>query len=399
VAVGDDHAWLEKVLSEVNLLRMLSHRNLVRYNHVWLESSSLSSFGPIVPCAFILQEFCDGGTLEDFMRIKDNVGPTSSKRDRIRRMSQQSSLIDDDVVQLSMRQILCFMRDITAGVQYLHQNQIIHRDLKPSNCLLVKSSVTGDLPTVLVSDFGEGQLEGLYRAGSGSTGTLEYCAPELINRVNGQLAQFSKKTDIFSLGMILHYLCFSRLPYSNVWQEKGDLEALTGEVQRFAGFNIDVSNTKFGRTDLPRELCALLARMVSINPDERPCADEVLTYVERGLNSPHVEPLYNQLRVRSSVELAPSPPVASSRLLPPPPSTPPLPTVGQWDSRTRMLLVKSALIAVKAVSLYQMGVSPYSQLLTLMAGIEVPFMSTRTSVGFFLAHWAVVWISKTTINT
>ena len=57
VPVGDDHEWLEKVLIEVQLLQTLSHQNLVSYRHVWLEDYQISSFGPSVPCAFILQQY------------------------------------------------------------------------------------------------------------------------------------------------------------------------------------------------------------------------------------------------------------------------------------------------------------------------------------------------------
>lgn len=37
IPVGDNAAWLEKVLKEVQLLQGLSHPNLVAYKHVWLE--------------------------------------------------------------------------------------------------------------------------------------------------------------------------------------------------------------------------------------------------------------------------------------------------------------------------------------------------------------------------
>ncbi|ANB14655.1 protein kinase IKS1 [Sugiyamaella lignohabitans] len=359
VAVGDDHAWLEKVLSEVNLLRMLSHPNLVRYNHVWLEVSSLSSFGPLVPCAYILQEYCNGGTLEEYMmkgRYKPGTDGESdiipqfqrdpndrtwtkndikAKRDRIRRrMSQQgadgqgytdfsgrnggsmSAVVDDNddeyVAELTIEEIISFMTDIVMGVKYLHQNQIIHRDLKPSNCLLCR--IPGQsLPTVLVSDFGEGQIEGLNRMGSGSTGTLEYTAPELVQTVSGRfVAQFSKKTDVFSLGMILHYLCFSRLPYSNVWQERGDLEALTGEVRQFGGFDINISNSKLHRTDLDPQLLALVDAMVSIDPDRRPTADQVL-FILGQVNERYRQQQFHQAQTTAmSTASQTSPPPASS---------------------------------------------------------------------------------------
>jgi serine/threonine protein kinase len=67
VPVGNDHAWLEKVLVEVELLAKLSHPNLVSYRHVWLEDMKLNRFGPSVACAFILQQYCNGGDLLNYV--------------------------------------------------------------------------------------------------------------------------------------------------------------------------------------------------------------------------------------------------------------------------------------------------------------------------------------------
>lgn len=316
VPVGDDHKWLQKVLEEVHLLRLLSHPNLVSYNHMWLENSHISRFAPVVPCAFILQEYCDGGTLEDYVNnlqaeviqahsIGSNAGiKAKRRRERFRRQSESrstSSVSPEDILKkayLTPEEVLTFARDVFAGVSHLHQAQVIHRDLKPSNCLLLTSGKhrmshgnashhksegsSRTLPTVLVSDFGEGQLEGILRTGTGTTGTLEYCAPELITPgKDGQFVQFSKKTDMFSLGMILHYLCFSRLPYSPRLVDGVDAESLNKlhhEVIQFAGF--DINNIE-PRSDLPTEIYSLLARLLSTNPQERPSAKESLETIDR----------------------------------------------------------------------------------------------------------------------
>ena len=308
VTVGNDHKWLEKVLSEVHFLRLLSHPNLVNYNHMWLESSRISMFAPVVPCAFILQEYCNGGTLEDYVhRLQSEAlsssSPVKSKKDAIRRRSQiqQQNFNTRELflsALLTPTEILFFFRDIVRGVSHLHSHQVIHRDLKPSNCLLISgpdnntdnnssssAPPRSKFPTVLVSDFGEGQMEGLLRSGTGTTGTLEYCAPELINpnilsRGGSKLAQFSKLTDIFSLGMIFHFLCFSRLPYSPRVVEGSapeDVELLRKEVYDFKGF--DYRNLPV-REDLPNEVYTLLARMVSINPKERPLTEEIFDSLE-----------------------------------------------------------------------------------------------------------------------
>lgn len=437
VAVGDNHDWLEKVLSEVNLLRMLAHPNLVRYNHVWLETSSLSTFGPTVPCAYILQEFCDGGTLEEYMEahshhrqelFSDNnksqetttTTTTSTKesarlkREKTRlRMNQASEPrleTDDDIVQLTVEEIVSYMHDITSGVLYLHDNQIVHRDLKPSNCLLVKVSsqntsapsenpvmhTSRKFPRVLVSDFGEGQLEGRRRTGTGSTGTLEYCAPELL-RVgpNGEeLGQFSKKTDIFSLGMILHYLCYSRLPYSNVWQEKGDLEALTEEVRRFPGFSETLSNSKFHRTDLG-PLVDLIDSMLSLDPNNRPDARQTLYVIEQFGQS--LKPSTASSRVKfaspsnvlNEVKLLMAPNTASASGL-----WNPMLWVRNFSENNQYLAIKLALIACKFATLYKFETNQQvTSLLILLFGIELPLQSPQWSIALFISHCIILAIS------
>lgn len=88
VPVGDDHAWLEKVLVEVQLLQQLSHPNLVSYRHVWLEDAQTSTFGPSVPCAFILQQYCNSGDLLHYI-IGDKPAEMDLKEQvRIRRQSR-----------------------------------------------------------------------------------------------------------------------------------------------------------------------------------------------------------------------------------------------------------------------------------------------------------------------
>jgi serine/threonine protein kinase len=233
-----------------------------------------------VPCAYILQEYCNGGTLEDYIfkgqPDRRDLPGQNSKRNLLRRKLQQASGQLNPPTRLSLEEITSFMTDVVSGVAHLHQSGVIHRDLKPSNCLLSLSDIEGERPCVLVSDFGEGQIEGNQRAGTGSTGTLEYCAPELLHIHDGQFSQFSKKTDMFSVGMILHFLCFSSLPYSDAWEAHGDLEALTNEVRAFPGFNFDRSNAKLARTDLPPQLLELLQNLLSLNPIERPSAEETL---------------------------------------------------------------------------------------------------------------------------
>lgn len=84
--------------------------------------------------------------------------------------------------RLPFDQILSYFRDIASGLSHLHSNGFIHRDLKPQNCLLNDTGIPGQHLRVLVSDFGEVQMENSTRNSTGATGTISYCAPEVLKR-------------------------------------------------------------------------------------------------------------------------------------------------------------------------------------------------------------------------
>ncbi|PHH93250.1 hypothetical protein CDD83_9520 [Cordyceps sp. RAO-2017] len=278
VPVGDDHAWLEKVLIEVELLAKLSHPNLVSYRHVWLEDVQLTRFGPSVACAFILQQYCNGGDLHQY--VVGSAPREATKEElkaRIRRRSKGQAEPPQNLAQampqLSFEDIYSLFKDITSGVAYLHAANYIHRDLKPSNCLLHRE---GGKLTCLISDFGEVQLENTVRKSTGSTGTISYCAPEVLKMdVTGRYGNFTTKSDMFSLGMILYFMCFGRLPYRGanaIQEELEDIEQLRAEITDWKGFQ----DERRERPDLPTRLYKLLKKLLALDPAERPSANEVL---------------------------------------------------------------------------------------------------------------------------
>ncbi|PLB54666.1 kinase-like protein [Aspergillus steynii IBT 23096] len=287
VPVGDDHGWLEKVLGEVQLLQHLSHQNLVSYRHVWLEDAKISTFGPSVPCAFILQQYCNAGDLHNYICGSLQTSTTAQQlKERLRRKSKGEPLPRSELPEarkLHFDEIYSFFKDITSGLRYLHANGYIHRDLKPNNCLLHQTS---DGIRVLVSDFGEVQSQDSMRGSTGATGTVSYCAPEVLRREypGGPFGNFTFKSDIFSLGMILYFLCFAQLPYTNadlINEEKEDLDRLREEISHWGGFD----DARRMRPELPQQLYTFLERLLSVDPDRRPSADEVLSGLQAGANA------------------------------------------------------------------------------------------------------------------
>jgi serine/threonine protein kinase len=285
VPVGDDHEWLKKILTEVQTLQNLSHQNLVSYRHVWLEDVQLTKFGPSVPCAFILQQYCNGGDLHNYVcgPAKPSI-TTAELKNRIRRKSKGGTERPDNLETrkiLSLDEIYSFFKDITSGLRFLHASGYIHRDLKPSNCLL--HQVGGEI-RVLVSDFGEVQATTAIRRSTGATGTISYCAPEVLRREspNGPYQNFTVKSDIFSLGMILYFLCFATLPYRNadvLHEENEDVDDLRAEILHWGGLDEQAHK----RPELPEKLYIFLRRLLAINPQHRPSAAEVDHAIRTGV--------------------------------------------------------------------------------------------------------------------
>ncbi len=285
IPVGNDRSWLEKALVEVKLLQQIPNRNLVAYHWVWLEDYQPSHFGPSIPCLWILQEYCNGGDLHHYvLGPKADLDDKEKLKERVRRRSKaEGDLPLPDLrgpSKLSFEEIFAFFRDIASGLHHLHTKGYIHRDLKPSNCLI---QCDGSKRRVLISDFGEVQAAGSKRGSTGATGTISYCAPEVLQRnpTDGTFGDFTTKSDVFSLGMIVYFMCFGRLPYSNaddINEEHEDLDELRKEITKWPGFDDEVR----ARPDLPEKLYRYLKRLLSVDANERPSTEEILASIRAG---------------------------------------------------------------------------------------------------------------------
>ena len=101
--------------------------------------------------------------------------------------------------------------DILKGLAYLHSlpNPIIHRDLKSPNILLDRNF------KAKITDFGISTARALIQATTytnGGGGTMAWMAPEQINNPNPNIDTSSKKSDIYSFGMICWEIATRQLP-------------------------------------------------------------------------------------------------------------------------------------------------------------------------------------------
>ncbi|HEX9942030.1 MAG TPA: protein kinase [Thermoanaerobaculia bacterium] len=101
------------------------------------------------------------------------------------------------------------VRDVARAVHAAHRTGLIHRDLKPGNILLAREE-SGALHPYVV-DFGlarEQDETGLSRTGIIS-GTPAYISPE-----QAQGHSLDRRTDVYSLGIVLYELLAGRTPFS-----------------------------------------------------------------------------------------------------------------------------------------------------------------------------------------
>ncbi len=146
-------------------------------------------------------------------------------------------------------EIITLMNNLCDALDYAHQNGIIHRDIKPANILI---DMQGKPYLV---DFGVAHVETSTLTQTGTTvGTPSYMSPE---QVIGK--QVDKRSDVFSLGVILYELITGRRPF------EGD--NITTVIYKIV--NEDPSSPAELKKDLPVGFEQVILKALAKNPADR----------------------------------------------------------------------------------------------------------------------------------
>ncbi|MGA2192121.1 MAG: protein kinase, partial [Nitrospirota bacterium] len=170
-SISENPKAVMRFSAEARSAAQLNHTNIV----------TLYDFQQAGGRSFITMEYVEGATLKKLMGMVD---------------------------KLAISKALKIVYQCCQGLEYAHRKGIVHRDIKPSNIMISKQNV------VKIMDFGLAKMAGdntLSEAGTIS-GTLLYMSPEQL--VGGKL---DKKTDIYSLGLVLYELIAGGHPFA-----KGD---------------------------------------------------------------------------------------------------------------------------------------------------------------------------------
>jgi serine/threonine protein kinase len=176
---------------------------------------------------FLAFEFLSGGTLKSKVRHL---------------LLEEKQFAIDEVVDYGIQ-----MAD---GLAHAHRRKIVHRDIKTDNVMLT------DEGKVKITDFGLAKLKGarqLTRSGS-LIGTAAYMSPEQI-----RAEAVDKRSDIFSLGVVLYELLTTHLPF------RGEHEA----ALTYSIIHEDPAPVESFRTEVPDPIVRILKRCLEKERESR----------------------------------------------------------------------------------------------------------------------------------
>ena len=157
---------LERVEREINILKNISHINLIKINKI---TEDIDSY-------YMVMEYCEKGELFNYISNK---------------------------IRLDENESAYYFFQLINGIEYLHSLNIVHRDLKPENLLISEKNI------LKIIDFGLSNYSQMSKLLTTPCGSPCYASPEVIagKKYDGNLI------DIWATGIILFVMLCGFLPF------------------------------------------------------------------------------------------------------------------------------------------------------------------------------------------
>ena len=166
--LAEDPEFIGRFKQEAKILAQLQHPHIL----------PVFDYGESEGYTYIVMPYVQGGTLADLLHG----------------------------IPLPLTQATTIILQIAEALDYAHDKGLIHRDIKPSNVLIDESG------NCLLADFGIARIFSAttrFTNTGGIIGTPDYMSPE-----QGQGHKLDKRSDVYSLGVLLYELVTGRVPYT-----------------------------------------------------------------------------------------------------------------------------------------------------------------------------------------
>jgi serine/threonine protein kinase len=179
-----DPEFMTRFSREARFVAALHHPNIVQIH----DFQTTHSPAVDAPVAYMVMDYVEGETLAHYLHRTARAGQFPAPTD-----------------------IVHLFASISKAVDYAHQEGMIHRDIKPANILLDKrNTAPNSLGEPVLTDFGIARIVG---AGSATMSGIWLGTPLYVSPEQAQGYPGTKRSDFYSLGVILYEICTGVCPF------------------------------------------------------------------------------------------------------------------------------------------------------------------------------------------